>query len=93
MRAKYDPDKTNVRLERNEVIMITRALDALKYSAESETMDGEQLLLLGALHMGFRSMLQDMCSPRAEKRCAEHNHAEALEDILRTEAASVELME
>lgn len=81
MRAKYNPTETTVRLDRQEAILVIRALDCLRYSAETSNWYGDQLLDLAALSHTWRAMVQDMNSPAAEERCRRHNDSEALRDI------------
>lgn len=81
MRAKYSPKETTVRLDRQEAILVIRALDCLRYSAETSNWNGDQLLELAALSHTWRAMVQDMNSPAAYERCRKHNDTEALRDI------------
>lgn len=81
MRAKYSPKETTVRLDRQEAILVIRALDCLRYSADIANLDGDNLLVLAALSHTWRAMVQDMNSPAAEERCRKHNEVEALRDI------------
>lgn len=81
MRAKYSPKETTVRLDRQESILVLRALDCLRYAPETANWNGDQLLELAALSHTWRAMVQDMNSPAAEERCRKHNDTEALRDI------------
>lgn len=81
MRAKYSPKETTVRLDRQEAILVIRALDCLRYAPETANWNGDRLLELAALSHTWRAMVQDMNSPAAEERCRTHNEVEALRDI------------
>lgn len=81
MRAKYNPKETTVRLNRQEAILVIRALDCLRYSPDTANWDGDKLLKLAVLSHTWRAMVQDMNSPAADERCRKHNEAEALRDI------------
>lgn len=81
MKAKYSPKETAVRLDRQEAILVIRALDCLRYSPDTANWDGDKLLELAVLSHTWRAMVQDMNSPHAEERCRNHNNTEALRDI------------
>lgn len=92
MRAKYSPKETTVRLDRNEAVLVIRALDCLRYAPESANWNGDQLLELAALSHTWRAMVQDMNSPAAEERCRIHNDVEALAEIAATKPSPEEAL-
>lgn len=81
MRAKYNPQETEVRLFKDDAILILEALDELRYSDKCAGWDGNKLLNLAVLSHTWRAMVQDMNSPDANERCRKHNNTEALRDI------------
>lgn len=81
MKAKYTPAEAQIRLTRDEVITIMKALDVLRYSEESRSMSGSMLLNLARLSVDWQCMCQVMNSPKAEERCRNHNDRVALAEI------------
>lgn len=67
MDAAYTKKTAFVVLDDSEVRLIMKALDELRYSEASTSMTGSMLINLAGLSQEWRSMAQDMGSPKPER--------------------------
>lgn len=83
MDAAYNKKTAVVVLDASEVRLIMKALDELRYSAESVTMNGSQLINLAGLSHEWLSMTQDIGSPQPERITHTLDIADVISKIVR----------